>query len=172
MGKVLNDKIVLIGMPGCGKTTIGKILSKELNYKFCDMDEYIEETSQRSIKDIFAESEEVFRELETDACRDLIKRNRLVISTGGGVVKKSRNIEILKNNSVIVFIDRPVENIVGDVEVDSRPLLKDGKEKVYKLYDERYSLYIKAADIIVKNDGFLKDTVNEIIMLLKNKIKE
>lgn len=172
MGKILNDKIILIGMPGCGKTTIGKILSKELNYKFCDMDEYIEETSQRSIKDIFAESEEVFRELETDACRDLIKRNRLVISTGGGVVKKSINIEILKNNSIIVFIDRPVENIVGDVEVDSRPLLKDGKEKVYKLYDERYSLYIEAADIIVKNDGFLKDTVNEIIMLLKNKIKE
>ena len=63
------DKIILIGMPGSGKTTIGKILAKELNYNFYDMDDYIEETSKKSIKELFEKSEENFRNIETEACR-------------------------------------------------------------------------------------------------------
>ena len=134
---ILKNKIVLIGMPGCGKTTIGKILSTQLNLKFYDMDEYIQETSGKTIAELFEKGEDNFRDLETQACRDLIKKNNVIISTGGGVVKRKENVDILKENSTIIFLDRPVEKIIGDVDVSKRPLLKDGKEKVLVLYKER-----------------------------------
>lgn len=154
------DKVVLIGMPGCGKTTFGKVLAGELNYNFIDMDDYVEEISNRSIKDMFSENEEVFRSWETEACRELVKKKKVIISSGGGVIKKSENIDILKKEAIIMFIDRPVDNIAEDVEVSTRPLLKDGKEALYKLYKERYELYKNAADITVLNNGFIKDVIN------------
>lgn len=159
---ILKNKIVLIGMPGCGKTTIGKILSTQLNLKFYDMDEYIQETSGKTIAELFEKGEDNFRDLETQACRDLIKKNNVIISTGGGVVKRKENVDILKEDSTIIFLDRPVENIIGDVDVSKRPLLKDGKEKVLVLYKERYELYKKAADKIIVNDGTVKDVVKKI----------
>lgn len=158
----MKNKIVLIGMPGCGKTTIGKILSTQLNLKFYDMDEYIQETSGKTIAELFEKGEDNFRDLETQACRDLIKKNNVIISTGGGVVKRKENVDILKEDSIIIFLDRPVEKIIGDVDVSKRPLLKDGKEKVLVLYKERYELYKKAADKIIVNDGTVKDVVEKI----------
>ena len=165
------DKVVLIGMPGCGKTTFGKVLANELKYNFIDMDDYVEEISNKSIKDLFAESEDVFRNWETEACRQLVNKKKVIISSGGGVIKKSENINILKKESIIVFIDRPVDNIAKDVEVSTRPLLKDGKEALYKLYDERYELYKNAADIIIVNNGFIKDVINKCTNKLKDLIK-
>ena len=158
----MKNKIVLIGMPGCGKTTIGKILSTQLNLKFYDMDEYIQETSGKTIAELFEKGEDNFRDLETQACRDLIKKNNVIISTGGGVVKRKENVDILKEDSTIICLDRPVEKIIGDVDVSKRPLLKDGKEKVLVLYKERYELYKKAADKIIVNDGTVKDVVEKI----------
>lgn len=158
----MKNKIVLIGMPGCGKTTIGKILSTQLNLKFYDMDEYIQETSGKTIAELFEKGEDNFRDLETQACRDLIKKNNVIISTGGGVVKRKENVDILKEDSTIIFLDRPVEKIIGDVDISKRPLLKDGKEKVLVLYKERYELYKKAADKIIVNDGTVKDVVEKI----------
>ena len=158
----MKNKIVLIGMPGCGKTTIGKILSTQLNLKFYDMDEYIQETSGKTIAELFEKGEDNFRDLETQACRDLIKKNNVIISTGGGVVKRKENVDILKEDSTIIFLDRPVEKIIGDVDISKRPLLKDGKEKVLVLYKERYELYKKAADKIIVNDGTVKDVVQKI----------
>lgn len=170
MGK--RDKIVIIGMPGCGKTTIGKILAKELNYNFYDMDQYIEETHGKSIKEIFAKSENDFRDLETKACKELILKKRCVISTGGGVIKRGNNIDILGEYGIILFINRPIEKIVGDIDISSRPLLKEGKEKLYKLYEERFYKYKEAAHVEVINEGFLRDTINLAKFKLKGKIKE
>ncbi|MBM7836114.1 shikimate kinase [Clostridium sardiniense] len=166
------DKIVIIGMPGCGKTTIGKILAKELNYNFYDMDQYIEETHGKSIKEIFAKSENDFRDLETKACKELILKKRCVISTGGGVIKRGINIDILGEYGIILFINRPIEKIVGDIDISSRPLLKEGKEKLYKLYEERFYKYKEAAHVEVINEGFLRDTINLAKFKLKGKIKE
>lgn len=165
------DKVVLIGMPGCGKTTFGKVLASELNYNFIDMDDYVEEISNKSIKDLFAESEDVFRNWETEACKQLVNKKKVIISSGGGVIKKNENISILKKEAIIVFIDRPVDNIAKDVEVSTRPLLKDGKEALYKLYDERYELYKNAADITIVNNGFIKDVINKCKNQLKDLIK-
>ena len=113
----MKNKIVIIGMPGSGKTTIGKLLSEELRLKFIDMDEYIQETTSKTIAELFEQGEEYFRDIETKACRELMKYENILISTGGGVVKKSVNVEILKKDALIIFIDRPVEEILNDVKI-------------------------------------------------------
>ena len=165
----LKSNIVLIGMPGCGKTTVGKVLAKKLGYKFCDMDSYIQEISKKTIKELFEHGEENFRDWETKACEELSRCNKTIIASGGGVVKREKNIEILKKSCTILFIDRPVERIINDVDINSRPLLKDGKERLYNLYDERYELYKKAADIQILNKGYLRDTIDIIINILNEK---
>lgn len=162
----MKNKVVIIGMPGSGKTTIGKILGKELSLKFYDMDEYIQKTTSKSIIELFENGEEYFRDIESNVCRELSQKENVLISTGGGVIKRKENIDAFKENALIIFLDRPVEKILEDVDVSKRPLLKDGKEKIINLYKERYELYKKYADEIVVND---KD-MRHVIESLKNKI--
>ena len=158
----LKDKVVLIGMPGCGKTTIGEMLAERLNYKFYVMDEYIENISGKSVKNLFEKSEENFRDWESKACDELSKKKRGIISSGGGIIKREKNIDLFREESIIIFIDRPIENIILDVDIDARPLLSSGKEKLYSLLEERYELYDKYCDIKIINNGFLTDIVLEI----------
>ena len=173
--KDMEKSITLIGLPGCGKTTVGNLLSDKLNYKFIDMDYYIEENQGKTIIELFKNGEDYFRNIETETCRELGEKEKTIISSGGGVVKKAINIEYLKKNSIVVFIDRPVENILGenhtvydlgDIEVEKRPLLANGKEVLYKLYDERYELYKNYCDYRVENTGSLEDVVNSIASLI------
>ena len=168
----MKDKVVIIGMPGSGKTTIGKILGRELDLKFYDMDEYIQERTSKSILELFENGEDYFRNIETDMCRELSKEKNVLISTGGGVVKKKENIDALKKDALIIFLDRPVEKILEDVDVSKRPLLKDGKERVINLYNERYELYKETSHIKVLNDGFIRDTIDNIKKSLNGRIKE
>lgn len=164
----MKNKVVLIGMPGSGKTTIGKILGKALSLEFYDMDEYIEKITSKSIIELFESGEEHFRDIESNACRELSQKEKVLISTGGGVIKRKENIDAFKENALIIFIDRPLEKILKDVDVSKRPLLKEGKERVINLYKERYDLYKKYADEIVVNDKDMSD----IIEVLKNKISK
>lgn len=168
----LKDKLILIGMPGCGKSTLGRVLAKELSYNFYDMDAYIEKIANRTIQELINESEELFRNFETKACEELIQKKRVIISTGGGVIKRQKNMEILSEDSVILFIDRPIESIAKDVDINSRPLLKEGKDRLYTLYSERYDLYKNAADIRIVNSGYIRDTITISKQALKNMIKE
>jgi len=168
----LKDKVALIGMPGCGKSTLGRVLAKELNYNFYDMDAYIEKISSRTIQELIGEGEDLFREWETKACKELDEKKRVIISTGGGVVKRQENVEILKEGCLILFIDRPLESIAEDVDISTRPLLKDGKDKLYELYSERYDLYKNASDLRIVNDGYIKDAIDTSKKILKNRVKE
>ena len=161
--------IAIDGPAGAGKSSVAKAVSKKLGYKFCDMDSYIQEISKKTIKELFEHGEENFRDWETKACEELSRCNKTIIASGGGVVKREKNIEILKKSCTILFIDRPVERIINDVDINSRPLLKDGKERLYNLYDERYELYKKAADIQILNKGYLRDTIDIIINILNEK---
>lgn len=152
-------------MPGCGKSTIGLELSKRLNIEFCDLDEYIVITQGKPITEIFIHGEDYFRDIETKATEEVSRKYPKVISTGGGIVKRAKNIDILKENGVVIFIDRPIECIASDVDIKTRPLLKDGVEKLYELYKERYPLYEVYCDVKVENIDMEKCVKNIISIL-------
>ena len=167
----MKNKVVLIGMPGCGKSTIGKVVSKELNLNFFDMDKYIEDMTSKTIPELFEQGEDYFRDFETLACKELSEKSNILISSGGGVVKRKENIEILKKESYIIFIDRPLEELLNDIDISQRPLLKDGREKLINLYEERYELYKSSAHEIVENDKGLRDTIDTIKEIVRLNLK-
>lgn len=158
--------ILLIGMPGCGKSTIGEELANKINYDFCDMDKYIEEISNSTVKELFNISEEYFRDYETLACKELSNKRKIIISSGGGVIKRKKNIDFFKDKGIIIFIDRPIEDILKDVDTSSRPLLSDGKSKLYNLYSERYNLYNNYCEIKIVNDTTIEETIDKIIKVI------
>ncbi len=163
--------IVFIGLPGCGKTSIGKAVAKRLSLPFYDVDEYIEKKEGKMIKEIFLQGEEYFRKLESLAILEISKKYPSVISTGGGSVKVSSNMEILQKNSIIFFINRPLENIIQDIDIYTRPLLAEGKSMLFRLYEERYPLYKKYSNVEIINDTPFQETVEKIIKLYKNKLE-
>jgi shikimate kinase len=158
--------IVLIGMPGCGKTTIGKLLAEKLTKKFVDVDAYIEETQKRTIPEIFTQGENYFRDIESQAVKNVAKLESHVISTGGGVIKRRENIDALKESGIIIFIDRPIETIASDVDTENRPLLKDKKEALFALYKERYPLYKEYCDFRVENTKAIDTILDTILSLI------
>ena len=154
--------IVLIGMPGCGKSTFGKVLAKELGLNFYDADDALEQREKRTIKDFFAESEDAFREAETRTLKYLSSLNNAVIATGGGCVKRQQNIQLLKQSGNIIFLHRLPENIISCISGDSRPLLAQDKKRIFQLYEERRELYYKYADYIAENNGDFTETLQQL----------
>ncbi|MFR5266101.1 shikimate kinase [Clostridium sp.] len=159
---MMKKGIVLIGMPGCGKSTIGREIAKKMDFKFVDMDSFIEACSQKTIEQLFQKGEDIFRQWESKSCEVLRKLDKAVIATGGGAVKTKGNIEYFKDFTV-VFINRPLELIFEDIDTEARPLLKDGKERLITLYRERIDLYKKYGQIEIINDGTIDEVVDEII---------
>lgn len=161
--------IVLIGMPGCGKTTIARILGEKLEKEVIEMDEYIEEKYNMTIKEMFDKSEAYFRDNESEVTDEVSKTEDKIISTGGGIVVREKNISLLRKKGIIIFINRPLDNIISDIDESTRPLLKDGRDALYKLYGERYNLYKKYCDIELINNKSLDLLVNQIIDIIKEK---
>ena len=156
-------KICIIGMPGSGKSTIGRILSNKLNYKFFDTDENIEDETKTKIKDIFAyRGEAHFRELETRVLNKLVKINKVVISTGGGIILKNKNIlnkcfNIYLQCDEDVLIERASRN-------KDRPLLyKDIKKNMKNLFNERKDIYNGLADLKINTKSDIQKTITEIL---------
>ena len=163
--KLINDitldkeNIVFIGMPTCGKSTIAKLLSEELQRPFVDIDSEIILREGKEITTIFSEhGETYFREVEHNITKELSQKNHLIIATGGGIIKNKRNIDYLKQNGIIIFIDRDINLLQND---DTRPL-SSTKDQLVKLYNERYSLYTAYADYIIKNNDDIKHTLEVI----------
>jgi shikimate kinase len=149
--------IVLIGMPGCGKSTVAPLLGRV----FYDSDAEIEAAEQRSIPEIFASGgEAAFRAAERRVLERLSTLRGVTIATGGGAVKDPANIEILRRGGVIVFLERAPEQIrTGNAE---RPLTRNPAEW-QALYRERLPLYRRAADITVVNDKTPEECAGEIL---------
>ncbi len=164
--EILNEKrnIVLIGMPTSGKTTIGQILSRRLHMTHIDTDQLIIKKIWMPIKIYFKlNGEEKFREIESDVIKEVSKQNSKVISTGGGSILKEENMINLKMNSIVIFLDRDKDSLYLS---SSRPLIND-RSDIDKLYDERIELYKKYADITIKNNGDIKESINMILEALK-----
>ncbi len=164
-GEILREKqnIVLIGMPGSGKSTIGKALAKKLGKTFTDTDEMI--VSQYGvISDIFAQKgEKYFRDIESEKVREAAKMNGCVIATGGGAVLRKENVDLLRQNGIIVFLNRPLEDIIPTVD---RPLSSD-YEALKKRFEERYDIYVSSADEEIFVGGNVENSVNNILEKLK-----
>jgi shikimate dehydrogenase len=143
------ENIVLVGMPASGKTTVSKLLAKELTREAYDTDDMVASSREMSIPDIFeSEGEVAFRSYETKEIANISLHNNKIIATGGGVVLKKENIDMLRQNGVIFFIDRPYEKLIP---TSNRPLARD-LEAIKQRYDERYDLYRAAADFVIDAD--------------------
>ncbi|MBQ7873716.1 MAG: shikimate dehydrogenase [Oscillospiraceae bacterium] len=155
----MKKNIVLIGMPACGKTTIGKLLSDELQRSLFDSDELIIEKAGKEISDIFAEEgEPAFRKLESEAIAELSGKTGAIIATGGGAILNPENIRYLSKNGKIYFLDRPVESLVP---TEDRPTASSA-EAIKKRYDERYPLYKKYADKIIDADCGIDEVLRKV----------
>lgn len=141
--------IILTGMPGSGKSTVGKMLAKNSRKTLVDIDAEIERRAGRAICEIFEEKgEEAFRQMETELCREYGAKTGQIIATGGGTVLRDENVASLRQNGVLFFIDSPLENLQPG---GGRPLSKN-REALAKRYEERYHRYCSTADIIIRND--------------------
>lgn len=157
--------IVLIGMPGSGKTTVGKMLAESLSMEFIDSDAVIIEKTGREISDIFAdEGEKAFRKIESEVISELSGRTGCIIATGGGAVLDAENVRNLSKNGKIYFIDRPPENLVP---TSDRPTASS-IEAIKKRYDERISIYRKSADKIICADCTAKEVQKKIMEDFQN----
>lgn len=159
------EKIIFIGMPGSGKTTIGKEFSYKINYKFYDLDEYIEKKINMKIATIFSKyGENYFREIENKFFEELILNmgEKSVISTGGGIVENKKNFELLKNN-IVIFIDRELSEI-EKMDHTNRPLLKD-INNLKKIYNKRINLYKEYSNFTIKNNETIENVISTILKL-------
>ena len=145
--------IVLCGLMGCGKSTIGNLLSKKTGMSFIDLDSYVEQKENKTVAEIFADNgEDYFRQLERDASKELSQKKSLVIATGGGTLTFQENVDAFKTSGKIVLLDVPVEVVSERLQGDTtRPLLNrpDKEQAMRELYEKRMPLYQNAADIIV-----------------------
>ena len=154
------SNIVLIGMPGSGKTTIGKELANMMNREFVDIDRCIERREKNSISNIIqTKGIEYFRQIEKEIIKKELLSLSKVISTGGGAVEDRENLGYLMYNSVVIYLKREI----NELDVNGRPLCQGGLDVINNLYDRRSSRYIQLSDHIVKNDKSISKTAEEII---------
>ena len=154
------ENIILIGMPGCGKSTVGKALAEKLGKTFADTDETIVSLAGKSIPEIFAQDgEAVFRDWETKALSQQAKQSGLVIATGGGCVTRKVNHSILRQNGSLFWLQRELDKL----PTDGRPLSQSNR--LEDLYRVRKPLYEDFSDHVIGNNGGLDDAIHQILAI-------
>ena len=156
------QNIVLIGMPGCGKTTLGKALAARLGRPFYDADTVLEQRAGRSIPEIFrCDGEAAFRALETQTLAELGKCSGAVIATGGGCVTRPENAPLLRQNGRVVWVKRPLDRL----PVSGRPISQ--QMSAAAIYAQRRDRYAAFAAYTVENDGPLAETLAKLLEVLQ-----
>lgn len=152
---MLERHVFLIGMPGCGKSSLGRRVGNMLHVPYVDTDQRISDVVGCTIQELFEHyGEQAFRNAETNMLVQLTRESPCLISTGGGAVMRENNRAIMRNHGVIVLIDRPLEEIMGDIKLDRRPLLaQKGLTEVERLYHERIEVYRQVADFVMDNSN-------------------
>lgn len=163
---VLKQKqnIVLVGMPSSGKSSVGIALAKLLNREYIDTDIEVEKRIVMPIADFFEKSgEQSFREIESEIIQGVSKESGLIVATGGGSVLNADNVNALKRNGVIVFLDRDLKNLIT---TSSRPL-SSNKSKLEGLFEQRYQIYCDVLDIRIDGNKSVEDVAKDIIKELE-----
>ena len=156
------ENIILIGMPGSGKSTVGKLLAEKCGKQFMDADKALVSQSGRAIRDIFAQDgEPLFRELETNVLATLGRQSGLVLATGGGCVTQRRNYPLLHQNGTIFCLQRNLDQL----PVDGRPLSQ--ATRIEEMYKIRKPLYECFADHMIDNNSSPEAAVDQILMILE-----
>lgn len=163
----MSKNIVLIGLMGCGKSSVAHNLSNKLKKKYIDTDKLIVETANLSINDIFAKfGEPYFRQIESQIILNVSNREDSIISTGGGIVEKVENISNLKKNGTLFYLKTPVEVLYNRIKKDTeRPLLKSENplEVLQNLLERREKFYEMADFVINTENKNIDEVVNNII---------
>lgn len=160
------NKIILVGMPFCGKSSVGKIISEKLKYKFIDTDELIEKKEGISISNIFdIKGEKYFREMECILIEEIKYIKNVVISTGGGLPIYNNNMDKLNKIGLTFFINTPLKELKNRlINNDDRPLLRnDGFKKIEEMFVLRMPIYKSAHIIIDANDMTLEEIASIIL---------
>lgn len=162
----MNKNIILVGMPGSGRSVIGKILSAKLGFKFINTDQYIEGKSDKSIPELLTLENNHSEIFQKEKLYELSNIKSSIISAGIELIKAQSDLKRLKENGVVIFIDRSVEKIVEDEEVfHNRPLLIDEIDKLHNLFHDRYDTYKNYCDLHLINDNNIDEIVYYICSL-------
>lgn len=166
-----SGNLILIGMMGSGKTTVGRALARQLDKEFVDSDEEIQRRTGVTIPHIFdVEGEAGFRQRESAAIADLVTRNNIVLATGGGAVLAAQNREMLRQNGLVIYLKASVHDLWQRTRNDrNRPLLQTGdpRAKLTELFEQRDPLYMEAADIVMPSS---KQSVYALVQKLAGEI--
>ena len=168
---MLDRHIFMIGMQGCGKSSLGKRVAKETGLPFADTDAWVAQSADCTVNEFFERyGEEAFRLAETRVLAALTRARPMIISTGGGTVMNPVNRHIMRSWGRIVLIDRPLEDILGDIKLDRRPTLRDGGlAEVERVYRERIPVYRELADITLRNDQGYHMAVYTLTRLIRER---
>ena len=164
-----SKNIVLIGMAGVGKTTVGRVLSKKIQKKFLDIDQEFEDQTKIRINDFFAiYGEKEFRKIERRIINDVLTKNKkLVVSAGGGIFSNDEIRDLIIKKSITFFLDSSIETLAERLKKNfsNRPLLNKGnlRDNIEKLYQKRIKDYMMANHIILVDDLSVEDVVLNII---------
>jgi shikimate dehydrogenase len=160
------ENVVLTGMPGSGKSTVGRLLKID-GYGLFDTDTEVEKRAGCSIKELIEKNgEQYFRDLETDVIRQLSSESKRIISTGGGAVLRAENVRRLRRNGKVFFLDAPISRLCA---TEDRPL-SDTREKLVALYEQRIDVYRACADVTVADMGSAEAEAEYILSKRTEKI--
>lgn len=161
--------IILIGMMGCGKTTVGRLLAQALGRELADTDEVIEHREGRSISDMFTrEGEAYFRGLEAALCRELARREGLVIACGGGLPLTEDCMAALKPGGTVFWLNRDPGETYDSLDTSGRPLAQGGREAFLQRYSQRAPIYRCRADFVISHAPSPQAAANAITAILQS----
>lgn len=163
----MGKNIVLIGMMGCGKTTIGKLLAEKLGRELVDTDAMIEEREGCTISEIFAtKGEGHFRDLELGVSEELARKSDLVIACGGGLPLRPDCIGSLKYSGTVVWLRRDPAETYDTMDTSGRPLAQQGKEAFVARFEQRAPIYGQWADIVIEDFSLTEVTLHAVLEAL------
>jgi len=149
--------IFLVGMPGSGKSALGRRVALKLQTPYLDTDAYLTEITGMNTAQIYETfGEAAFRDGETRLLQELINATPGIISTGGGTALREENRRLMRAHGYVVLIDRPIDDILMDIRAEKRPLLaQKGRDEIERIYEERMPIYRSVADVVLDNgNGF------------------